>query len=180
MKKVYLVRHCSTAGQHRDSPLTTEGIRQAELLSRFLSDNNYPIDKIISSPYFHATESIKPYSDKINLKITTDGRLRERMLSNEPIDDWLEVLEHSFNNLDYNLPGGESSNDAVNRANKVIKGIANDSNVIIVTHDNLLSLIIKQYDDSFGFNQWKELKNPDVFLIDYANETPIIEHLWKH
>lgn len=181
MKKIYLVRHCSAAGQHKDSPLTTEGMRQAQLLSIFFSDQNYPIDKIYSSPYLRAIESIKPYSEKVGVKIDLDDRLQERVLSDEPIDDWLEVLEQSFNDHDYKLPGGESANEALRRASQLLESIYNsdDSDVVVVTHGNLFALILNQFDGNFGFNKWKEIRNPDVYLINYNQNIQSIELLWK-
>src|SRR5690625_6007216 len=87
MKKIYFVRHCSADGQHKDSPLTIEGTRQAQLLSIFLTENDIPIDRIISSPYLRAVESIKPYAEKHGIDIEVDERLHERVLSNEPVDE---------------------------------------------------------------------------------------------
>lgn len=181
MKKIFLVRHCSAAGQHKDSPLTTEGIRQAHLLSIFLREQDFAIDQIISSPYLRASESIKLYAEKKGLEIEFDDRLHERILSNEPVDDWLEVLEHSFHDLDFNLPGGESSNVAMRRANQVLESVFHNedvSNVLVVTHGNILALILKQYDNRFGFDTWKEMRNPDIFLIHYDDGVQLIKHIY--
>lgn len=180
MKKIYLLSHCSASGQHKDSPLTTEGTRQAQLLSIYFIKNKIPIDKIISSSYFRAIESIQPYSDKSGIKIELDDRLHEFILSNEPVEDWIEAIERSFADANYHLPGGESANEAVKRANKVLEEIYQNpdfSNVILVTHRNLLSLILKEYDDSFTFDKWKELNHPDIHLITYENGIKSIERL---
>lgn len=182
MKKIYFVRHCTADGQHKDSPLTTIGMRQAHLLSVFLTEQNITIDRIISSPYLRAVESIKPFAETINQDVKIDERLQERILSDEPIDDWLEVLEHSFSNHDFALPGGESANAAIKRANAVLETIYTDddiTNVVIVSHGNLLALLFKQFDKNFGFNQWKELNNPDVYLFNKNGENTSFECLWK-
>lgn len=175
------MRHCSASGQHKDSPLSTEGMRQSQLLSFFLSDRNDPIDKIISSSYLRAIESIKPYANKIGVNIEIDDRLRERILSNEPVDDWLEVLEHSFAHHEYYLPGGESSKEATHRANELFKEIndSEDSHFILITHGNLLALILSQFDDRFGFEEWKSMQYPDVYLIHYDDGIQFVEQLWK-
>lgn len=181
MKNIYLIRHCSADGQHKDSPLTIEGMRQAQLLSIFLSDQNFPIDKIYSSPYLRAIDSIKPYSQKSNIEIEIDERLRERVLSNEPIDDWLEVLEQSFADHHYKLPGGESASEALQRVNPLLQSIfhSEHTNIVVVTHGNLFALILNQFDENFGFNEWKELKNPDVYLIKYKQDVKSISPLWR-
>lgn len=177
MKKIYLLSHCLASGQHKDSPLTTEGTRQSQLLSIFLNDHDFPIDKIISSSYFRAVESIKPYAIQKGIKIETDDRLHEFILSNEPIEDWIGALERAFSDDAYQLPGGESASSAVSRANKVLNEIyqGDATNVVLVTHRNLLSLILKQYDDEFNFENWKELKNPDIYVITYEDHVQSVE-----
>lgn len=49
-----------------------------------------------------------------------DDRLRERKLSDKPLDDWLEILEQSFTKLDQKVHDGESSNEAMNRATSLL------------------------------------------------------------
>lgn len=183
MKNIYLIRHCSTKGQHIDSPLSTEGIRQAEFLAQFLIENANPIDKIVSSPYLRAIESIKPFSKEQKIKIDVDSRLSERIISNEPIDDWLDEVEQSFLDLEYTLPGGESGNQIIDRSIQLIEEILqNDDikNTVIITHRNLLSLILKHYDDQFGFNDWKKMQTADIYVLTYKqHEISSIEKLNK-
>ncbi|MCT2536085.1 histidine phosphatase family protein [Aquibacillus koreensis] len=176
-----MVRHCNAEGQHKDSPLTKDGIEQSQLLSTFLENNNNLIDRIISSPYLRAIESIRPYALTHNIPIEIDYRLQERLLSQEPIDDWMDVLEESFTNFDFCLPGGESSNDALDRAYKVIEEVLNDKaseNVVIVTHGNLLALLLHRFQGDIGFNHWKELTNPDIFLVQGKEQEYSVERIW--
>lgn len=157
-------------------------MRQAHLLSEFFIKQNISIDKIISSPYLRAVESIKPFAEKVNKDIQIDQRLQERILSDEPIDDWLEVLEHSFNDHNFILPGGESANDTIERANEILAMVYSDAgitNTLIVSHGNLLALLFQQYDKRFGFKQWKKMSNPDVYVVTVKDENTSFEHLWK-
>jgi len=101
LKKIYFVRHCSAYGQHKDSPLTKDGIMQSQLLADFFQEQNMTFNQIISSPYLRAVESIKPFAEKMGITIEIDNRLEERILSDEPIEDWLEELEYSFNDYEY-------------------------------------------------------------------------------
>lgn len=165
-----------------DSPLTEVGMRQAHLLSRLFTEQDAKIDKVISSPYLRAIESIKPFAERNNLDVNVDDRLKERIISEEPVDDWMEVLEQSFSDPDFKLPGGESSNDAITRVESLIATTQKDnnvSNVILVSHGNLIALLLTKYKSDFGFNGWKNLHNPDVFLIDFASEKQQIESLWN-
>ena len=52
-------------------------------------------------------------------------------------------------------------NRIVNVVDEVFK--SETENTIIVTHGNLMSLLLKNYDNSFDFDCWKNLSNPDVF-----------------
>lgn len=40
-----------------------------------------------------------------------------------------------------------------------------EMNFVVVTHGNLLTLILKHYDDSFGFEAWSRLSNPDIYEL---------------
>ncbi|GAA0611309.1 histidine phosphatase family protein [Virgibacillus siamensis] len=183
MKNLIIVRHCLADGQHKDSPLTDVGMRQAHLLSVFLAENEFAIDKIISSPYLRAIESIRPYAEKKDLTINTDDRLQERILSNEPVDDWMEVLEQSFSDPNFRLPGGESGNDVMKRTNELINNLRSEpdiSNVLLVSHGNLIALLLSRFNPDFGFEGWKNLQNPDVFLINLEEKNHIVKSLWSN
>ncbi|SDB90760.1 2,3-bisphosphoglycerate-dependent phosphoglycerate mutase [Pelagirhabdus alkalitolerans] len=181
MKKLVLVRHCQSDGQHTDSPLTNNGVNQARRLSEFFKKHDLTIDRIISSPSMRAVETIKPYALLNEQSIETDARLNERILSDQPVDDWLDVVEASFEDLDYRLPGGESSNEALGRGLAVINEAINDPShetIAIVTHGNLLMLLLNHFEADYGFKQWRLLKNPDVFIIEHEDEQIQLEHIW--
>ncbi|MGE6489473.1 histidine phosphatase family protein [Paenisporosarcina sp. NPDC076898] len=175
MKTLYLVRHCSATGQAPDADLSDSGFEQAEKLSAFFS--GIKIEKIISSPYRRAQDSIKPTAKAKNLPLTIDDRLAERTLSTSDLPNWLELLEETFNNLDLKLTGGESSREATARAIEVLNEAPN--NTILVTHGNLMSLMLKHFDDSIGFQEWKSLRNPDVYTVTIVANESSFEQLWK-
>ncbi|SEN45132.1 2,3-bisphosphoglycerate-dependent phosphoglycerate mutase [Amphibacillus marinus] len=181
MKKLVLIRHCQAEGQHRDSPLTNNGVNQARRIAEFFANQELRFDRIISSPYMRAIETIKPYARQFNLKIEKDVRLQERILSSQPVDDWIEVVEASFQDKDYRLPGGESSNDALKRGLDVIKEAMEDpehEQIAIVTHGNLLTLLLSQFEEGYGFSQWRLLKNPDIFVIEHEKDFYQLQHIW--
>ncbi|QDP40390.1 histidine phosphatase family protein [Radiobacillus deserti] len=181
MKRLILIRHCNAEGQHKDSPLTNDGIHQARRLAAFLKETGYSIERIISSPYLRAIESIKPYAEQQSLPIEVDERLKERILSEEPIDDWMDVLEKSFSNQDFRLPGGESSNDARERVQQVLQDLKEeetDSDIAIVTHGNLLAILLSDFQADIGFNHWKGFTNPDVFSVQKTGGEYVVERVW--
>lgn len=181
MKQLIIIRHCQAEGQHKDSPLTQNGVNQAHRLAAFLNKQPAKLDRIISSPFMRAIETIKPYAEQHQILIEEDRRLQERLLSDEPIDDWIDVLEKSFSDFDFQLPGGESSNDALERGSEVLNLALQDQDheqIAIITHGNLLTILLSQYVKEFGFYNWKTLTSPDVFIIKKQADGFAVEHVW--
>lgn len=77
MKTFLLVRHCEAEGQEVKASLTEQGIQQAHQLMDYLNKLSYPIDKIISSPYKRAVQTIEPYAKDPGLPLHIDTRLRK-------------------------------------------------------------------------------------------------------
>ncbi|MBK5348675.1 histidine phosphatase family protein [Bacillus sp. TH44] len=180
MKKIIVIRHCFATGQKRDAELTFAGKDQANTLATFLLENQLQIDHIISSPFVRAIDSIRPYAIQANLSIEEDERLAERILSNVPMDDWMQKLESTFTNIDIAFLGGESTKQATDRAISLIQDVLklNHTTTLLVTHGNLLTLILKHFDRTIGFNEWKTLTNPDIYEIT-LDEQSIIKRLWE-
>ena len=104
--------------------------------------------------------------------------MAERTLSSGNLLNWLELLEKTFTDLDLKLDGGESSREATVRAINVLN--ESPSNCVLVTHGNLMSLILKHFDDSIGFQDWKSLSNPDVYTLTIENNESTIKRLWTN
>lgn len=175
-KNLYIIRHCEAEGQPLESKLTEKGIQQSIALSEFFS--SFKIERVISSPFLRAIQTVEPIIETKQLTLETDNRLAERILSSKNLPNWLELLKDSFTDLNVKLEGGESSQEAMNRIVEVIEEIDN-GNTIIVTHGNILSLLLKYYDTSFGFENWKKLSNPDVYLLKMKDNHFSFERIWK-
>jgi 2,3-bisphosphoglycerate-dependent phosphoglycerate mutase len=161
---IYLVRHCKAVGQEPNSLLTPEGLSQAVLLCEHFA--GLLIEKIVSSPFARARHSIEPLAKDLSIPVIIDERLAERTLSTAPLDDWRQSLRDSFGDLTLRFPGGESSRDAMARGRAAIEAARQGaSNAVVVTHGNLLTLILRSFDARFGFDDWDRLTNPDVFCI---------------
>ncbi|MFA9559270.1 histidine phosphatase family protein [Evansella sp. AB-rgal1] len=179
MQKIYIVRHCQAEGQPPESLLTEDGVQQSFALVKLFS--KIQIDRIITSPFQRAIDSIKPLSEDRDMDIDIDPRLSERILSTEDLDDWLEKLERTFENMNIKYVGGESSEEALSRVVSVIDDIvqSEDESTVIVTHGNLMALLLYYFDHKFGFEQWKRLSNPDVFLLTLDKKGVNVERIWK-
>ncbi|MBH0162519.1 histidine phosphatase family protein [Fictibacillus sp. 26RED30] len=174
--KITAIRHCKAEGQESNAPLTAEGEQQAKELAVFLEGQDF--DCVISSPFKRAIDTIKPYAELNNRTIKVDERLAERILSIEDDPNWRDNLERTYKEEHLKFPGGESTFEAKQRITSFINDLQAKSynSVLIVTHGNLLSLMINLYDSSFGFKEWELLSNPDVFLIDVLSKD--VSKLW--
>jgi 2,3-bisphosphoglycerate-dependent phosphoglycerate mutase len=164
--QLYLVRHCEATGQAPDAPLTELGFAQAQALAAALPHRC--VDRIICSPYTRAVQTIVPFAERYGLQIEIDDRLKERSLGVTGTTDWRAALESSFEDLDLVFSGGESSRAAMQRGATVITEIAASSKVMLVTHGNLATLILKTFDPTLGFADWSRLTNPDVYLVSFS------------
>lgn len=83
--------------------------------------------------------------------------------------------------MELSYEGGESGNEATKRiVNVVEEALKNEhENILMATHGNLMSLLIKFFNQDFGFEQWQNLTNPDVFLLRFTNKQVHLERLWK-
>jgi 2,3-bisphosphoglycerate-dependent phosphoglycerate mutase len=164
MQKVVLVRHAAATGQQADASLTIDGQHQARALDHFL--RRFRIERVICSPFRRAVESIDPFCMQAGLCVETDPRLVERVLSAGKLLDWRQHLCRSFDELDYCLEGGESSRAAQERGMYVVhEALVSTRRCALVTHGNMLALILKWADATVGFELWSGLSNPDVFVL---------------
>lgn len=165
MSEVLLVRHCESSGQAPDAPLSERGYAQAEALARELAP--LPIDRVISSPYRRARETIAVYARERGLAVHEDERLCERRLSAQPIPDWREFVCASFDDPDRRAPGGESGRETLARGWAALEAaFALDARLpVLVGHGQLFSLVLHAIDGRFGFAGWEGLTNPDVYVV---------------
>ncbi len=170
---IYLLRHCKATGQEYNAKLTSEGKESSIKLIPILSKLN--IHEIHCSPMTRAIDTVSPFAEKNNIHINTTEVLQERILSLDAIPDWKSHLEKTFLDFDYKLENAESSNEALKRIFTFVKSLDNDKNHLIVSHGNLLTLLINKYDKNFGFIESLKIRNPDLFKLDLINEK--IEHL---
>jgi 2,3-bisphosphoglycerate-dependent phosphoglycerate mutase len=178
-KKIFVVRHCEAEGQPSEARLTDKGVQQAAELAEFFS--TISIDRIVSSPFVRAIHSVKPLAELKQVEVETDERLSERVLSTKVLEDWLEKLQATYKDLDVTFDGGESSREAMARGVSVVEDILDGGadNSVIVTHGNLMSLLLKNYQSDFGFDQWKNISNPDVFLLEFDEDEVLLKRLWN-
>jgi 2,3-bisphosphoglycerate-dependent phosphoglycerate mutase len=178
MKTIYLVRHASAAGQPVDAPLTEQGRKQAIALVTFFKQKE--IDIIYSSPFKRALDTIKPLSDSREINVIEDSRLGERVLSTVNFEDWRDKLKQSFDDFDLVFEGGESHSAGMERAKSLIEDVlcSEDNHILLVSHGNMTTLLMRYFNESFGYDFLMEMTNPDVFELVVSNEKTILNRIW--
>ncbi|WP_440117959.1 histidine phosphatase family protein [Paenibacillus sp. QZ-Y1] len=182
MQSIYLIRHAKATGQEPDAVLTVEGLRQAEKMAEMLMGHN--IEYIVSSPWKRALQTAAPLGRAALKHIHTDERLQERVLSTLHLDNWMDALKRTYSDEDWVEEGGESSRTAVTRGMEVVEELwaRPERSAAVITHGNLLSLLLRNYDTSFGYEEWKQLTNPDVYVLEKQqgdNVPHIIRRIWS-
>ncbi len=156
MTRLILIRHCESTGQKPDAALSQAGEVQALALVDRLA--TLTPDAIYSSPYRRAVATVSPFAERVGLRIREDARLRERELSLEPLDDWLDHIRRSYDDIDHRAAsGGESLRDAQTRALAALADIAGAHHrlPLVASHGNLISAILRTADPGFGFDGWR-------------------------
>lgn len=170
-KRLLLIRHCQAEGQEPQAPLTPAGQQAAVALAACLAPQG--IDRIVSSPFLRTRETILPLAQRLHLPVDIDPRLQERRLSGGWLPDWRRRLAASFADFDLCLAGGESNRAAMQRGVAAVAEIlaGGSESAAVVTHGNLLALLLHHYTGRFGFDQWAALSCPDVYciILDGAN-----------
>lgn len=156
MAKIYAVRHAESIantkgiyqGQSFNTDLSELGKRQALLLAKRLCE--YNIQKIITSPLKRAMQTAKPAAvlTAADVEICKDiietnhgdweGKNKLWVRQNYPdiYKKWQEAPGEVV------FPQGEAFIDTVNRVEKFIKRRNWKANTLVVTHDNIIRIMI--------------------------------------
>ena len=78
------------------------------------------------------------------------------------------MVERSFVEPDFCVPGGESGRETLERGWKALDEIMGRGHELpaVASHGQLISLVLHSIDPTFGFRGWESLTNPDVHLIE--------------
>lgn len=160
MTIVYFIRHAqsdSTVGDAFLRPLTSKGMKDRSLVTKFLEDKK--IDFAFSSPYQRAIDTIQEFTDKhgIDLQIVHDLREHETISDNYCDEEYFPFIQRYWEDKTYKVPGDESILDLQTRNIRVLKKIiktCENKNIIIGTHGMALSAIINYYDEKYGYEDF--------------------------
>jgi len=173
VQRLLLIRHCESSGQAPGAPLTEAGTRAAHELADRLAA--LAPDAVYSSPYLRAWSTVAPFAERAGLPIVEEARLHERVLAATPLDDWLEHIRRSYDDVDHRAgQGGETLREITARGCGALADIAAAGHrlPIAASHGNLISAILRAADPTFGFEDWRALRNPDLFEVEVDGGWP--------
>lgn len=172
MKTIYFVRHCIpdiSVREDKIRPLTEQGRRDALRLTEFFRE--IPVDRVVSSPYLRAIDTVKGIAEQRGLPVDTDADLRERAVGGW-VEDFDAFARSQWADMDFALPGGESLNQVAKRNLAALERLLAHpaSNIVVGTHGTALSTLIRAHDESYGYDDFKRIQNVMPWVVKFTFE----------
>jgi 2,3-bisphosphoglycerate-dependent phosphoglycerate mutase len=178
MTTVVFVRHAHAISSpdlpQKDWPLSPKGEGQARDLVPTLAALG--VNALVSSPYARSIETLRPYAESVGLPTAIDKDLRERALTGGWLADQAAVeavVRRMFADPDYAQAGGESARVCVARLEAAVaRAVAAHPGAVIAigSHGGILSHLMAAHHRQAPFEFWRAMRNPHVFVFDYAAE----------
>lgn len=170
MTEIFFIRHSKVEYTAEDTirPLSEEGKKL--LPSLVQAFDALHVDRMISSPYKRAIDTILPIAHNKGLTIECYDELRERKVSDRFIDDFKTFSERQWADFNYKLPGGESLNEVQSRGLLRIENILkvyDGETIIIGTHGTFLAILLKWFNQNIDFEFWKSIQSPDIIKVTF-------------
>lgn len=170
---LYLVRHAHSVytPDERCRPLSEKGRADAVKVAEALREEK--IERVLSSPYKRAAQTVEGISREINAEIELWEGFRERLLSAGPVDDFQKAVLKVWEEEHFAFEGGESNLAARERGvaevGKVLRKYEGER-IAIGTHGNILALILSYFDARYGVRFWQELEMPDIYCLSFEGQ----------
>ena len=150
--EIFVLRHATLDEESElpnlKRPLTKLGHRQAEALVSYLSSLN--IDAVYTSPYRRAKDTVQPFCEHAGIT----AKVRKDLGESAEDEDLAKVKTRMI---------------------KIINGIARKhpgGRALVCTHGGCLWGLITYFDESFGPENYKKIKSPEMRRIVYTDGTP--------
>lgn len=167
---LYLVRHAHAEWSEDEMrPLSDRGRRDAERVAEVIAPAGPAA--VYSSPYRRARQTVEPLARRLGLPIEELAELRERALGSFDSSGpgaFEAAVAATWRDFGFAFPGGESNAAAGLRAAEVYRRLTARpprAPIVLATHGNLLTLMLRQLDPAIGFDFWSRLTMPDVFRV---------------
>ncbi|NGM83828.1 histidine phosphatase family protein [Paenibacillus sp. 7124] len=172
MTNLYFVRHAHSiySADELNRPLSERGKADAGKVTELLK--NECISVLISSPYKRAIQTIEGLADIIGVDIAIEEDFRERLLAENPVDDFEHAVAKVWEDDSFSWEGGESNMVAQKRGVRALEDVLEryeGKNIAIGTHGNIMVLMMNYFDKRFDYTFWKQLDMPDIYKLSFDN-----------
>ena len=183
MTNLYFVRHAHSvySPDERNRPLSERGHQDAARVAELLEPEH--IHVLLSSPYKRAVQTIEGLADRIGSGIILEEDFRERLLSEQPVDDFEHAIAKVWEDSSFAWKGGESNQAAQSRGVRALERVKEQyrgNNIAIGTHGNIMALIMNHLDPSFDITFWRQLDMPDIYKLSFNNQELVeVQRIWN-
>lgn len=183
MTNLIFVRHAHSnySQDELGRTLSEKGFIDARRVTEILT--SYEIDKVISSPYKRAIQTVEGIAESFEKEIEIMEGFKERILSIEPVENFPLAISKVWEDDDFSWKGGESNKQAQKRGIEATIKILNEykgKTVVVGTHGNIMTLIMNYFNKRYDFTFWKNLDMPDIYQLSFEEfELKKIKRLWK-
>ena len=179
-KTLYLMRHGQTLFnvEHKiqgwcDSPLTEQGIKQAEIAARYFDDNKITFDHCYASTSERACDTLEivthhkyPYTRVKGLKEWNFGRF-------EAMDEFLNPSAPRGYGDFFVQYGGESQQQVQDRMVKTLTEIMEKEDhhdVLALSHGGACFFFVRAFDDYNAVIDYSRVGNCTIFKLVYEDD----------
>jgi len=181
--EIILVRHAepipaepaSSDAFENDRPLSEAGLLAAQSLGATLA--HLPITAVFSSPHRRAIETIGPIAAARDLGVRVDDDLRERRLADTHLtgEEFVEALRRARKDSSFRLPGGETTDEVLQRAMRACRRMTSsvsDGIVLAGTHGGLISIVRWSLGEDFSVEDALREPMPALYRFPPFVEDP--------
>ncbi|MFD1851746.1 histidine phosphatase family protein [Oceanobacillus bengalensis] len=179
---LYFVRHAHSTytPDELGRPLSERGFTDSKTVTELLKRE--AIDDVYSSPYKRAIQTVEGIAKYIDKEIKLVESFKERILAENPVEDFAKAITRVWKDYDFSWNGGESNRIAQKRGvHATFQVLENNigKNVVIGTHGNIMVLIMNYFDIQYGFDFWKGLEMPDIYKLSFNGKKLIdVQRIW--
>lgn len=176
MNHFFICRHCKSVmdGVDSERELDEDGFLQSKSLSnkikKLIDENTI----IYSSPFKRAVESLMPLKKEFpSIQINETEYLKEIKIGKSKDLSKHQIIFEMWKNENFKIDNGESQTECFDKMKPFLDKVFSEfkdkkKNIILVTHGNLIGIIIKHYFGlSFNFDMWKAISMPDLYKLEF-------------
>lgn len=178
----YFLRHADTDRSKNvhfsEHELSELGRNQASNIVEKIT--KFEFDYILCSPFMRAKQTIKPYIDSSGKKLRIEDKLCGRIIKDLPKHETWSFFEKSWNDFDFSIYGAESANSCIQRVASLIENLEkqlDSQKVLLVSHSNPIALYLSKFDQSIGYEWFRNMKTPALYQLNEQTEVLEIDLL---